>query len=245
MSENNEQNKTEEIKEKVKQEEKTENKQETKKNEATEELKKEASNTVNKVKDTIKNTNIKEDTLETKKFVTEMLTRPASKLKEVVEDTTGKTLKYAIVILAIWVIAAFVNTMFSGIFRMSGGAALWAIAKAIVAPVIGIIAFSVIVLLFSKDNKKSLTTIISTITIAKVPRVVATVVLMLNHIPGQIYKITSPISVFCTVLTTILLYFSVKSLLNKDDDEAIKAFVGIEAIYLIIDFVLGFIGISI
>ncbi|MBR3002541.1 MAG: hypothetical protein IKF38_03125 [Clostridia bacterium] len=249
MLENNEENKTEEIKEEVKQEEKQENKteevKEQKKNETTEELKKEASNTVNQVKDTIKNTNIKEDSIETKNFIKEMFSKPATKLKEVVEDTTGKTLKYAIIILAVWLVAALLGRIFGGVFKMPGGEALWSLFKSVLNPLLGIIVFSVLVLLFSKENKKSLTTIISTITIAKVPRVFATVVLLLNNIPGQIYKITSPISSFCTVLTTILLYFSTKSLLNKEDNEAIKSFVGIEIIYLIVDFILGFAGLSI
>lgn len=247
MLENNEENKTEEIKEEVKQEEiKTEEvKEEAKKNETTEELKKEASNTVNQVKDTIKNTNIKEDSIETKNFIKEMFSKPATKLKEVVEDTTGKTLKYAIIILAVWLVAALIGRLFGGVFSMPGGEALWSLFRAVLSPVLGIIVFSVLILLFNKENKKPLTTIISTITIAKVPRVFATVVLLLNNIPGQIYRITSPISSFCSVLTTILLYFSTKSILNKDDNGAIKAFVGIEAIYLVVDFVLGFIGISI
>lgn len=229
MSENNEQNKTEE----------------TKKNETTEQLKKEATNTVNQVKDTIKNTNIKEDSIETKNFIKEMLSKPASKLKEVVDDKKGKTFKYAIIILVVWVAAVLVGRICGGVFKLPFGTAIWSLIKAILSPLLGVIVLSVLVLLFNKDNKKSLTTIISTITIAKVPSVFASILVILNTIPGQIYKIVNPICSFCNVLTIILVYFAVKSLLKKNDDEAIKTFVIIEAIYFVIDFVLSFINMSI
>lgn len=229
MSEDNQKNKSEEVK----------------KNETTEELKKEATNTVNQVKDTIKNTNIKEDSIETKNFIKEMFSKPASKLKEVVEDKTGKTLKYAIIILVVWVVAALIGRICGGVFKLPAGTAIWSLVKAVISPLLGIIVLSVLVLLFNKDNKKSLTTIISTITIAHVPSVFATVLSIINTIPGEIYRIVNPMRSFCNILTTILLYFAVKSLLKKNDDEAIKSFVIIEIIYLIINFVLSFINMSI
>lgn len=243
MLENNEENKKEEIKEEVKQEENKQ--QETVKSEKTEELKKEATETVNNVKDTIKNTNIKADSIETKNFIKEMLSKPATKLKEVVEDTSGKTLKYALIILAVWLVAIVIGKIIGGVFNMKFGEALWRIATSVISPVLGILIFSVLVLLFNKKNKKSLTTIISTITIAKVPTALAAVISLLNNIPGQVYKITSPISTFCSVLTVVLMYLATKGILNKKDDEAIKTFVIIEALYLVVNFVLGFINLYI
>ena len=212
----------------------------------TGELKKEAGNTVNQVKDTIKNTNIKEDSIETKKFITEMFSKPATKLKEVVGDKSGKTLKFAIIILVVWIVVGVVNRMFGGAFSEKNGAAmLWNLCRGALVPVLSVGVFSVIILLFQKENKKSLTTIFSTVTIAHVPTVFAKVILLLNHIPGEIYRLTSPISAFCTVATIILLYFSTKHLLNKDDNEGIRTFIGIEIIYEIVALLLGFINISI
>ena len=229
--------------------EKVENKEEVKvenKNEKEKELKKEASNTVNQVKDTIKNTNIKQDSAETKKFITEMLSKPATKLKDVVTDTTGKTLKYAIILLVVWSVVGVVNRMFGGAFNeKSGIAMLWDLCKGVLVPVLTIGVFSVIVLLFNKENKKSLTTIFSAITIAHVPVIVAKIIALLNYIPGQIYRLTSPISTFCSVATVILTYIAVKNLLEKDDDEAIKAHIGIEIVYEIVALILTFINIYI
>ena len=83
----------------------------------TEKLKSETSNTVNQVKDTIKNVNFKEDSLETKNFVVEMFTKPVEKVKEVVEDTTGKTFKIAIIILAVWAVVAVLKININTSFR--------------------------------------------------------------------------------------------------------------------------------
>ena len=50
---------------------------------STKEIKQEATQTVNEVKSTIKNVDIKKDSLETKGFVTEMFKRPLEKLNEI------------------------------------------------------------------------------------------------------------------------------------------------------------------
>lgn len=220
-----------------------ENNEEKKENSIdTEKLKNETSNTVNQVKDTIKNVNIKQDSLETKNFVVEMFTKPVEKIKEVVEDTTGKTLKYAIIILAVWIIVALLKRMFGGVFSLPGGEAIWSLIKAILTPALGILVMSVVILLFSKENKKSLTTIISTLTIANIPVVIGSIITMLNYTGNQVYKITSPISTFLSLITTVLTYFAIKYLLGKEDNEAIKSFALVEAIYLVVSFAVSFLG---
>ena len=70
-----------------------------------EELKKEAADAVNQVKDTIKNVDIRKDTLETKGFLTEMIKNPLGKIKEVATKNDSKFLKYVIIIIAIWCVA--------------------------------------------------------------------------------------------------------------------------------------------
>lgn len=229
MSENNEQKNTEDVKKEGTID--------------TEKLKSETSNTVNQVKDTIKNVNIKEDSLETKNFVVEMFTKPVEKLKEVVEDASGKTFKYALIIIAVWVLVVLLKKVFGGVFSLPAGDAILSLFKGIITPVLGILLTSVIILLFSKENKKSLTTIISTITIANIPVVISSIVTMLNYAGDQVYKITSPVSTFCSIITTVLTYFAVKYLLGKEDNEAIKSFAIVEILYLIVAFAISFLGI--
>lgn len=248
MLENNEEKNNEEVKEEAEvKKETTVEDNETKKEGSidTEKLKSETSNTVSQVKDTIKNVNIKEDSLETKNFVVEMFTKPVEKIKEVVEDSTQKTLKYAIIIFAVWVIISVLKRCFGGIFILPGGTAIWELTKAIITPALVILVTSVIILMLSKENKKSLTTIISTITIANTPLVISAIITTLNYIGAEVYKITSPISSFCSVITTVLTYFAVKYLLDKEDNEAIKSFAIVEIFYLIVAFAISFLGLYI
>ena len=58
----------------------------------TEELKSEASTTVNQVKDTIKNVDIKKDSIETKGFIAELFKDPLGKIKEIVDKDYDATI---------------------------------------------------------------------------------------------------------------------------------------------------------
>jgi DNA gyrase/topoisomerase IV subunit A len=76
-----------------------------------EELKSETKETISQVKETIKNVNIKEDSVATKNFVVEIFKEPINKLKEIIEDNSGKFLKFAILILAVYVLVEGVDTI--------------------------------------------------------------------------------------------------------------------------------------
>ena len=257
-----EENKKEEKKEKVEVKETTKNetketktKKETKKdtkkdtkkenNAKTEELKKEATDTVNQVKDTIKNVDIKKDSIETKDFVKNLFVKPVEEIKKVVEDNTGKTFKYAIIIIAIWTIIKLFRLCFSGVFKQTAGAAIWAIVRAIITPALGIIVLAVIMLMLNKEKKKSLTTMITAVTVAQIPVIISALISLINLLSSSAYKITSPISSLCSAISIVLTYFAVKFVFNKKDEEAIKTFVLVEVIYIVVAFILSFIGIYI
>lgn len=211
----------------------------------TEKLKSETSNTVNQVKDTIKNVNFKQDSIETKDFVKNIFVKPVEEIKKVVEDNTGKTFKYALIIIAIWTIIKVIRLCFSGVFKQTAGAAIWAIVKALITPALGILVIAVIMLMLNKEKKKSLTTMITAVTVAEIPVIISAIISLLNLISTSAYKLTSPISTLCSAISIVLTYFVVKFVFNKEDSEAIKTFVLIEVIYIVIAFVLSFIGISI
>lgn len=212
----------------------------------TEKLKNETANTVNQVKDTIKNVNIKQDSVDTKNFVVEMFTKPVEKIRETVKDKEGNTLKYALILLSVWALVGFLKLVFAGTLNLPAGAALWAIIKALAVPFLEVAIMGVIILLCcSKDTKKSLTTIVTAVTIAKVPVIISSVVTMLNYASVDAYKITSPVASFFSAISTVLLFFVIKFLLNKKDEESIKTFAIVEILYLAVAFVLGFLGIYI
>ena len=214
-----------------------------------EELKNETVNTVNEVKETIKNVDIKKDTIETKNFVKEMFTNPLEKIKEIVSDDSNKYLKYAIIILAIWVASILIKSLFTvaGIWKFSvAWKTLLSIIKSTVAPILEVLAISVIILLFNKNNKKKLTTIITAVTTAQIPVVIASVLKLTLIISSSMSKLLTPFTGFCSAISLILTYFTAKSVLEVDkNSEFIKKFVLIEACYYVVYFVLTFLEIYI
>ncbi len=215
----------------------------------TQELKSEASNTVNQVRDTFKNADIKKDSIETKGFVMDMFKNPLERLKDVAEDTKGKYLKYAIIILIIWAGIKLISRCFSigwywrpyNIFDN-----MWSIGVATITPLLSVLVMSLIVLFMNKKNKKPLTTVISTVSIANIPTVIATVVSLLTIISLKVSTITTPFASLCSVISIVLTYFGLKNLFNEEkNSDFIKKFILIETIYYIVYIVLSFINIYI
>ena len=105
---------------------------------------------------------------------------------------------------------------------------------------------SIIIFLVKGKNKKNLTTIVSTITSANIPMVIASIVSLLTLINIRANVLTNPFTQLCNVITIILSYFGIKSLLGiEKNSEYIKKFVIIEAIFYIVYIVLSFLDIYI
>ena len=231
---------------KTKKETKKDTKKDVKKenNAKTEELKKEATDTVNQVKDTIKNVDIKKDSIETKGFVVEMFKNPLGKIKEIVDKDTSKYFTYGIIILAIWVVARLINRSFSfshiwGLSRV--GSAILSILISGITPIVSVLVMSLIVFVMNTKNKKQLTTVITAIISASIPSVIASVVSILTIFGTKVSTITAPFASFCEVISTVLMYFTIKAIFGVEkNSEFIKKFVLIQGIFYIVYIVLSF-----
>lgn len=214
----------------------------------TEEIKTETVNTVNEVKETIKKVNVKKDTLETKGFVKELFTDPLGKIKSIVEDSSNKYLKNALIVVIIWMVAVLIKQIFgtTSLWKYYGFKQLLNIILTTITPAIGIIVMSVIIMIFNKENKKSLTQLITCITTARLPLAIASIVSLLTLINSSISAFTNPFSKFCNVISIILTYFVAKDIFaEKENSKFIKKFVIIEGVYYIAYFVLSYLGIYI
>lgn len=214
----------------------------------TEEVKKETAETVKKVKESVKNVNIKDETIKTKSFIVEMFKNPLSKMKEIANEDS-KYFKTAIFILVIWILAIFIKTTFSTIYYWGFSRVfenIVTVLKNILVPFVSVIAYSLIIFILNKDNKKSLTNIISTVTTTKLPLMIAAIVSILTLFSYEFTKITVAFTNLCTILTIVLSYFGYKNLFNETEDEKfIKKFAMIELIYFVIYIVFTFLGIYI
>lgn len=213
-----------------------------------EEIKKETSETIKQVKSTVKNVNIKDETIKTKGFIGEMFKNPLKKIKEIAKEDS-KYFKTAIFILIIWTIAVFIKSTYSTIYYW-GFSRVWTnildVLKNILAPALGILAYSIIIFVLNKKNKKSLTSIISTVTLAQLPLAIASVISLLTIFSYEFTKIIVAFTGLCAVISIILAYFGYKEILNeKEDSIFIKKFVLIQVIYYIVYIVLTFLGIYI
>lgn len=239
MEEN--ENKDAVVDEEVKQEEtKTEEvKEESKKDEMKEELKNETVKTAKEVKETIKNVDIKKDAKATTGFITEMVKEPLSRLKEIAEDKEHKDFKFAILLVAVWMIIAGVVSLtgyysFDSFFKYNFGDHILSLIKTIIAPLLGLVVMSAIVFVMNKNNKKSFITVFTALTAAKIPTIVARVLYLLTLISSSITKILSPISSFAYVISTVFTFFAIKSLFGEEDNgKFLKKFVIVEAIFYV------------
>lgn len=215
----------------------------------TENLKNETVETAKKVKESVKGVDIKEETKNTRGFVTEMFKNPIKKIKDVAEDNSGNYFKTVLFLLAIWVIAVFIESSYSTISLLGFARAfrnILDVLKEIIAPLIGILLLSVFALLLNKDSKKSLTTIISTVTVCYLPSIIASVVSLLTLISSNMSRLTIPFTNLCVTVSIVLSYFGFKAIFgNKEDNEFIKKFVIIQILYKVAYIVIRLLGIYI
>lgn len=224
-----------------------ENNQNQNQNINAEEIKKEAKETVNQVKDSFKNVDVKQETEKAKNFFSGIISTPIKKISEIAHDKSNNFFKTAIVLLVLWVliagfqqVASIIGTIFKFGFKYISFSDFLGIAKAVITPLLEIVILSGIVYLFQKQNKKSFLTVVNTIVASYFPIVVAKVVGLLNLISGA-SRITSPITGLLGVISLVFTFFAIKELSDeKDNDKAVKQFVIIEAVYYVVAFILSF-----
>ena len=214
-----------------------------------ENLKKETVETAKKVKESVKSTKIKEETKATKGLVKEMFKNPLEKIKEVADNNSGKYFKTALFLIILWTIVVLIGSTYSTIYYWGFSKVfsnILNVLKRILAPAVGILVYSVIVLILNKNNKKSLTTIISTITVTQLPLILSTVVSLLTIISSKISIITTPFASLCSTVAIVLGYFGIKNLMGiEGNKEFIKKYVLIQAIYYVAYVLIGLLGIYI
>ena len=112
--------------------------------------------------------------------------------------------------------------------------------------ILSILALSLILLVLNKKKDKNLVTIMSVVTAAKLPVVIASVISLLRLISTNVTTVTNPFSYLCTAISTVLIYFGAKFVLGEEDDKSfVKKFVLIEGVYYIAYIVFGLLGIYI
>lgn len=216
----------------------------------TDEIIKETTETINEVKDQVKDSfkkdELKNSAKETTNFIVGMFKDPLGELKNISEDKSNKNFKYAIILAVVWILAEVILGMFYSSFSWNVIKYLLPLIKIAIAPVLSILILSLTIFILNKNKDKSLVTIMSVVTAAKLPIVIASVLSLLKLISRDVRTVTTPFELLCGVISTVLIYFGAKYLLGaKDDKSYIKQFVIIEGIYYIAYIVVGLLQIYI
>lgn len=209
-------------------------------------------------KESTKNVDIKKEANEAKNFFVRFFKEPLSEMKKIV--TTPKSVfKIVLIILIAWVIFECLGSIISiaksytyspyytfSMFMRNSISDFFEVFIAILIPVASVAALSFIIYLLMKDKKKNYLTIVTTIVVAKIPVVMASLLSLLGYINSQVRIITNSFSDFCLVISTVLVYFAIKALYNEDDDnKAQRTFLITMAIYFAVVLVLSFFNIDI
>lgn len=221
------------------------------------ELKQQTVNTAKQVKETMKNVNIKEETMVAKNTVVAMFNDPIGTVDGVAEDKENKFFKTSLFLIIVWAAIAFLKILIAGI-QYAGKIDEdlgWVFKErifekstlfAILVPILIVIVYSGIAYALNKNNKRQIPEIMSVVTVSYLPVILGKVIGLLTLVSSDASKIISPIQSILSTLSIILLYFGFKKLFNENDDKKfIKTFALIVALYEVVAFVLGFMGINI
>ena len=226
-------------------------------NYTAEDLKNETKQTVDKIKETIKTADLKKDSNAAKGFFSSFFKNPLETIKKCASDSKSNFLRVAIVILLVWLVALFVSQAFSIANRYLFGTYgsfsyffknlfhnIFDVIKELIAPIISIAVLSGLAYVFNKKKDKSFVTVASTIVIAHIPVVIASIVNLLVLFGTEISKITSHFSSFCDVLYVVLLYFAIKHLSGESENKSyFWKFALIIGIFYAVKFVFSYLGI--
>lgn len=211
-------------------------------------IKQETVNTFNEAKEKMKNIDFKAEAETGKGLLKKLIKNPFEAIKETAQDSENNFFKTAILLVAIWAIIAFVKQLLYYItskYAKFSGENILSLIKITIAPICRILALTLSVYIVNKKSKKSFITIITTMTVAKIPVIISSLLGFLTYISHKVTYITNPISSLLSIISTVLVFFAVKSLSNEENDsEALKTFIKVEAIYYIIYFALSFLDIS-
>lgn len=213
----------------------------------TDQIKSEAKTTFNDTKESFKNVKFKEDAKKTTGYVSGMLKNPFETLKSIANDSKNKNFKYALLMICVWLIAILIVEI-KGSYWHKGfvGSSIKTIICSVLAPVIGILAYSLIVYFTQKDAKKNLTTNITVTTTALMPKILVSIISILELVSSKFDEIVTPLYLFANAVSIVLIYFGTKALIGEsEENEFFKKYCLIQFVYVLVYFIFTFLKLAI
>ncbi len=223
-------------------EENQENKEEVKQ-EA--DLKQETVKTFNEAKEQMKNINLKQEAEVGKGLLKKLWKNPIESIKEIAEDKENKTFKTALLLVAVWAIIELIDKILYYAMSKYADFEFLPTLKVTVAPILRVIAMTLALYFVNNRAKDSISKVLTSVTVAYIPSIISSLLWLLDHISTKMYTLLSPVGGLLRVVSIILMYYTVKEFVKKDSEEnALKEFVKVQAIFYVIVFAISFLGIS-
>lgn len=200
-----------------------------------EELKNEAKETVNQVKDTIKNVDINKEAKETKGFLKGMLDDPFETVERVARGEE-EVFKRAVVLVIIYMLTRVITTILRTV--KYGYGSFWGLVTDGISPLVAILVPTVIIFIANKNNKKPATTIISTLAVASVPSIIVSVIDIIEVLFARIAMITSPISTALSAIAILLSFVGMKTLFGEENGSFLPKFAIIKFITALVLYII-------
>lgn len=208
-------------------------------------VKQETVKTFNEAKEQMKNINFKEEAEAGKGLLKKLWKNPIETIKEIAEDKENKTFKTALLVVAVWAVIALINRILYYATSPYADFEFLPTLKVTLAPVLRVMAMTFALYFVNNRAKTSISKVLTSVSIAYVPSIVYSLLALLLHISSNISYLLSPVGGLLKVVSTILLYFTIKEFTNKENEEsALKEFIKVEAVFYVIVFAISFLGIS-
>ena len=209
-------------------------------------------NTVKEVKqETVKTTfreareSIKKEAEVGKGLLKNLWKNPIETIKEIAEDKENKTLKTALILVAIWTTVALLNMILFYATNKWLSFNFLSTLKVMLEPVLTVLAMTLSIYVIKDRAKDSISNILTSVTVAYIPSMIAALLWLLEYISIKMTTILSPISSLLRLVSIVLMYHTVKELMQEDNEsKAIKNFIKVEALFYVIVFLISFLGIS-
>lgn len=204
-----------------------------------ENLKNETKETVNQVKDTLKNVDINKEAKETKSFLKEMLVSPFEKISNIAEGKE-EAFKKAIVLLIINIAAAVLTALINA-FKYSYGTVISKIGGIIMSainPIIVIAVPAIIILIMNKTNKKPLTTVIATLVVTSVPEILCAVINIVASLLPALYIVITPVVATLSTIAIIFEFVGMRTLFGEEKETFLTKFAIIKVISSLVFYII-------
>ena len=186
-----------------------------------EELKNQTKDTVNQVKESFKNTDFKTEAKATKGFILDFIKKPYSTIEAIATEKENKFTTAVMLMVTMMILSGGQYLAYKAFNSYAGKVELKQLIIYIITPLLFVLAFTIGTVLFGGKEKKSITTILASLTVAYSPFILTAAVHVIYYIIdvkgiGYIYNIVSNTAYF---FSYTLMAAAIRKLISPEEDK--------------------------